>query len=122
MTNKQQEGLANQQTNESVTSVNVFSMSLRYIKQDLREALERVESVMSKIGDEELTIWLKIAQDQIVDTLNEIENREEKVESLKILKDSTILSNNGTSSCAFSIFETSKEIMYPVPVLLSMAR
>jgi hypothetical protein len=69
--------------NESETSRQVFNgMSLRYVKEDLREALEKVSAVREQIEDKEMNTWLAIAEDQIVDTLDEIEDREEKVEGL----------------------------------------
>ena len=69
--------------NMNETSGPVFNKeSLRYVKEDLREALEKVSSVREQIEDKEMNTWLAIAEDQIVDTLNEIEDREDKVEGL----------------------------------------
>lgn len=68
---------------QNETSGPVFNKeSLRYVKEDLREALEKVSSVREQIEDKEMNTWLAIAEDQIVDTLNEIEDREDKVEGL----------------------------------------
>lgn len=68
---------------QNETSGPVFNKeSLRYVKEDLREALEKVSSVREQIEDKEMNTWLAIAEDQIVDTLNEIEDREDKVDGL----------------------------------------
>ena len=67
-------------TNE--TSQPISKTLLRYVKEDLREALDKISSVREQIGDNEMNTWLAIAEDQIVDTLDEIEDREDKVEEL----------------------------------------
>ena len=74
--------ISNKSSETSRQVFNIFNMSLRYVKEDLREALDKLSSVREQIEDKEMNTWLAIAEDQIVYTLNEIEDREDKVEGL----------------------------------------